>query len=265
MNNDPLVFQLQIARDKPHSYRSDQKQAHCPFCDVVHLTDIYQRQGEMIWLKNKFPTLKDTLQTVLIESPVHHGDISSYSKVYNRRLMKFALRCFNQVKADPRFRSVAWYKNFGPWSGGSLIHPHMQIVGLEHEDCYKYIQPNHFEGVEVYRDADIEVNVAEHTVQGYTELNVNTLQQVHLDLWADWIRAATKYMLGKMYDKRCQSYNLFFYPRDDGGICAKLVSRFYASPYFVGYKLSQVNDAVTLAETAADFRNFFEKELDVNA
>ena len=146
MNNDPLVFQMNIAKDKPQSYRKDKKKRVCPFCDVANLTDIYQKEDDMIWLKNKYPTLRDTNQTVLIESSDHHGDISIYTKEHNRKLMRFSLACFEKMAANKDYQTVVWYKNYGPHSGGSLIHPHMQIVGLEHEDGYKYMHPNNFEG-----------------------------------------------------------------------------------------------------------------------
>ncbi len=256
--NDPIIFQMNIAKDKPQSYRKDKPKKGCPFCDVENLTDIYKRDGDIIWLHNKFPTLVDTVQTVLIESNDHHGDIASYSKEHNREVMKFALDCFEEMRQDSRYQSVVWYKNFGPNSGGSLIHPHMQIVGFEKENAYKYTHKNNFEGIKVFEDGDVEVNIATHPMQGYTELNINTLKRQNLNLWADWIQSGVKYMLNIMYDGRCDSYNLFFYPREDGGICAKLITRFNAPPYFVGYKLSQVNDDETLKMEASRFRKFYD-------
>ena len=115
-----------------------------------------------------------------------------------------------------------------------------------------------FEGIKVFEDGDVEVNIATHPMQGYTELNINTLKRQNLNLWADWIQSGVKYMLNIMYDGRCDSYNLFFYPREDGGICAKLITRFNAPPYFVGYKLSQVNDDETLKMEASRFRKFYD-------
>lgn len=264
MLNDPLVFELSIAKGKPQSYRKkvDPKKRICPFCDVENLTDIYEQKEEMIWLHNKYPTLRDTTQTVLIESSDHNGDISTYTKEYNRKLIKFSLSCFKKMNGSGKYQSVLWYKNFGPLSGGSLIHPHMQIVGLDHENGYKYVHPNNFEGEKVFNNEKVEVNVATHPVQGYTELNINLLDEAeeNLNLWADWIQSAAKYMLNVMYDGRCNSnsYNLCFYPRPDGGICAKYITRFAAPPYFVGYKLSQVNDEETLEKEAKRFREFFD-------
>lgn len=260
MTNDPLVFQMGIAKNKPQSYRKKTtfKQKQCPFCDVAHLTDIYKRNGDLIWLHNKFPTLRDTMQTVLIESHDHNGDIATYSKEHNRKMIKFALSCAEEMQNSGKYESVLWHKNYGPHSGGSLIHPHMQIVGLEHENGYKYIRPNNFEGESLFKNQDVEVNIAQHPVQGYTELNINSLTKKDLALWADWIQSGVKYMLNIMYNGRCDSYNLFFYPREDGGVCAKLITRFDAPPYFVGYKLSQVNDEVTLDNEAKRFRQFFD-------
>lgn len=261
MENEPLVFQMKVAKNKPQSYRKRTK-AHnyCPFCDVAHLTDIYRQEGELIWLHNKYPTLRDTQQTVLIESHDHHGDLSTYSRQHNRHLMRFALACFRHMQQSRQYRSVLWYKNFGPHAGGSLAHPHMQIVGLKKENGYKYIHPNNFEGKTLFQNKEVKVNIAQHPVQGYTEINVNNLTQGAPALWADWLQISAKYMLQIMYNGRCDSYNLFFYPRLDGGICGKFITRFEAPPYFVGYKLSQVNDELTLDKEAHRLHRFFTQE-----
>lgn len=57
---------------------------------------------------------------------------------------------------------------------------------------------------------------------------------------------------------KCDSYNLFFYP-NKGGICCKIIPRFYAPPYFVGYKLSECNDNNTLRKEAKRLLNFVQK------
>ncbi|WEV51275.1 DUF4931 domain-containing protein [Lactobacillus sp. ESL0731] len=264
MENEPLVFELGVAKGKPHSYRKTPRKPVCPFCAVDQLTDIYEKQGEMIWLHNKFPTLRDTVQTVLIESSDHNGDIANYAPDDNRRLMRFALACFKQMNDSGEYQSVLWYKNYGPRSGGSLEHPHMQLVGLKHLDGYKYIHPDNFAGISVFNNQEVEVNIATHPVQGYDELNINLLSSSGLDLWADWIQSGVKYMLNVMFNGRCTSYNLFFYPREDGGICAKLISRFEAPAYFVGYKLSQVDDEQTLQQEAKQFRRFFDNGSNTN-
>lgn len=262
MKNDPLVFKLATAKNKPSSFRKD-KDSTCPFCDIASLKDIYLQEGDLIWLHNRFPTLKDTLQTVLIESADHDGDISNYSIDHNRKLIKFALKCFDKVVKSNKYQSVLWYKNYGPLSGGSLVHPHMQIVGLERENGYKYIQENNFTGVPVYEDELVEVNFALHPIQGYQEINVNIKnlkEENALNEWADSIQKSIQYTLREMYQGRCTSYNLFFYPYQKNvkhQICAKIIPRFNAPPYFVGYKLSQRNDKMTLETEAKRLFNLF--------
>ena len=53
MLNDPLVFELSIAKGKPQSYRKkvDPKKRICPFCDVENLTDIYEQKEELLLIQ----------------------------------------------------------------------------------------------------------------------------------------------------------------------------------------------------------------------
>lgn len=255
-DTEPLVFDFKLAQGKPNSYKTTVINDSCPFCQVDNLKDIYVQKGEMIWLHNKFPTLQDTTQTIIIESGDHCGDITTYSYKYNRKLLNFALECFRDMNKQ-QFNSVLWYKNFGPAAGGSLVHPHMQIVGLKHKNGYKYISASNFSGISLFASSHVEVNIATQPVQGYIEININLLSLAAIDLWADWIQIAAKYLLTELANGRCKSYNLFFYPRNDNGICAKLIPRFVTSPYFVGYKLSQVDDNEKLTEEAAKLKNFF--------
>ncbi len=260
MENDPLVFDVNIAKEKPNSYRKVKNQADCPFCEVDQLSNIYRQKGDMIWLRNKYPTLRDTLQTVLIESSDHQGDLTTYSQQQNRELLRFSLECFNLLRSEGKYRSILWYKNFGPQSGGSLVHPHMQIVGLKKQDGYHYVSERNFQGITLFDDRNVEVNIAQYPIQGYVEFNVNLHNNQGLDVWADWIQTCAKYLLNVLSNGRCDSYNLFFYPRQKEAICAKLIARFSASPYFVGYKLSQVDNDEKLVIEAEQLKQFYQKQ-----
>ena len=138
----PLVFNTQIAKGKPSN--SD----CCPFCDIENLTGIIEKQNQFIWLENKYQTLQDTYLTLIIESNEHLGDIASYSYEYNRSLIRYAVDKWLKLSASKQYRSVAMFKNFGPLSGGSLSHPHLQIVGFKKADIYSEVYPENFIGIQ---------------------------------------------------------------------------------------------------------------------
>ena len=71
-----LVFDVQQASGKPDDNR--RPGTACPFCDTEGLANIIQRDGDCIWLENKFKTLRATRQTVLIESANHDADLVTY-------------------------------------------------------------------------------------------------------------------------------------------------------------------------------------------
>lgn len=144
----PLVFDVQQASGKPDDNR--RPGTACPFCDTEELANIIRRDGDCIWLENKFKTLRATRQTVLIESADHDADLVTYAPDELHHVMRFALGCWQQMIDSQQYRSVLMYKNKGPLSGGSLVHPHMQIVGLEQEDGYASLTSANFEGINVW-------------------------------------------------------------------------------------------------------------------
>ena len=196
----------------------------CPFCNTEGLTNIIQRDGDCIWLENKFKTLRATRQTVLIESADHDADLVTYKPDELHHVMRFALDCWQQMIDSQQYRSVLMYKNKGPLSGGSLVHPHMQIVGLEQEDGYAALTSANFEGIDVWQRGRVAVNISTEPIMGFFEVNVSAPQgiaasdgardQAETDLFADAIQVALRYILNEHHGGRAESYNLFFYHMD---------------------------------------------------
>ncbi len=170
MQAHPLIFDTAIAKDKPENIRHPHNA--CPFCDPQQLTDILAQDADRIWLMNKFPTLQATWQTIIIESAAHDGDISLYSPAQNQAVFAFALKHWQAMMASDRFESVLLYKNFGPHSGGSLRHPHMQIVGLTDIDGYINVRPANLTGYPVITDGQIQITVSDQPIMGFVEINV---------------------------------------------------------------------------------------------
>lgn len=251
MVNQPLTFDYRAAKGKPENIRHPH--GYCPFCDVAHLTHILAKEDDRIWLVNKFRTLENTFQTVVIESSDHNGGPSLYSLDQNRRVFKFAFSCWHKLITTHHYQSVIMYKNFGPLSGGSLRHPHFQIVGLDDYDVYQNVGVKNFVGLPVSTTNDRTITLSTNPIIGFVEINIAIDKLSQIDALADAVHIIVGYLLNDYMDGRLSSYNLFFY-RLNGRFYCKIVPRFATSPYFVGYKISQVQNHQRLVEIADEIQ-----------
>lgn len=233
-----LVFRTAIGRQKPNSIVN--KKTPCPFCDRDQLEDIIEEQGSIIWLKNKYPVLQDSFQTVIIESDQCDGEISKYSKEHLYRLIQFGVQRWIRFEESGRFRSAIFFKNHGPLSGGSIAHPHMQIVGLTHINAYRDIREDHFDGLLIHSSKYTSFNLSTKPRAGFIEFNILLDDLDDINQMADYIQIAAHYILNRL-PYSCQSYNLFFY-RIGTKIAVKLIPRFITSPLYIGYSIAQVPD-----------------------
>lgn len=252
MSATHLVFNNQISRHKPNSHVN--AAISCPFCDREQLEEILAEDGSILLVKNKFPVLEDTCMTVLIETDQCLSELSEYPKEHLYRLIRFGVREWKKMIDGGEYASVIFYKNHGPMSGGSLRHPHMQIVGLEHVDYREQVTPEQFEGLLIAEQPGVEFNISTKPRMGFFELNVILSDEAQLDRMSDYIQIAAHYFLNRFWFK-CESYNLFFYQLENGRIAAKLLPRFVTTPLFVGYSIPQV--ASRIGEVAEQIREFY--------
>ncbi|MFC4768009.1 DUF4931 domain-containing protein [Effusibacillus consociatus] len=215
-----------------------------------HEEEILAQEGPILLVKNKYPTLEDTFQTVVIETDDCDSELSTYSREHLHKLIRFGVEKWLEMEASGEFTSVIFYKNHGPLSGGSIHHPHMQIVGLKHIDYRQHVRAEHFEGLVIDRRNGVEFNISTAPRMGFFEFNARLPEMGQLNQMADYIQIAARYVLNH-FNKNCNSYNLFFY-QIEGRIFAKIVPRFAASPLFVGYSIPQVSDR--LEEVARDIQ-----------
>lgn len=120
--NTPIIFNLSIGGKKPHS--STQK--ICPFCHPETLMNILDKKDDIIWLMNKFPVFEGTYPTVIVETSDHNAELTTYSKEKLHEVISFGLERWEKMERDKRFKSVLYFRNYGPGSGGSQRHPHSQ-------------------------------------------------------------------------------------------------------------------------------------------
>lgn len=246
-----LRFNMHLGKQKP--FTTDMLGGECPFCDRESLVDILEERYPLLWLKNKYPVLHDTYQTVIIETDECLAELSAYEKDHLHALFRFGVEKWQELSQSGEFRSVAFFKNHGPQSGGSLRHPHMQIVGLKELDYQMHVADWQFEGIAIDRKPGITFNISTHPRVGFTEFNVLLDDPAALDQLADYVQIATHYVLDRL-NRHYQSYNLFFYQRSER-IVAKIVPRFVVSPLFVGFSIPQVSSRIE--EIAEEVRTHY--------
>jgi ATP adenylyltransferase/5',5'''-P-1,P-4-tetraphosphate phosphorylase II len=251
MRTTHLYFNSLIGSQKPENITN--QDTACPFCDPSALVDILDRDGDIILLKNKYPVLEDAMQTVLIETANCNSELSVYPKQHLYRVLRFGIRHWLEMEKDPAFASVIFYKNHGPFSGGTIRHPHMQIVGLDKIDYRQQIKPEYFVGECIDIKHGVALNLSTLPRIGFFEFNIvgKTLDQ--LEQTADYIQTIAHYILNHFH-RRCKSYNLFFYRVNDS-VAIKLTPRFVTSPLFVGYAIPQLPNR--LLDVVAEVRSIY--------
>ena len=252
METTHLHFNTSIGVKKPESIRN--KEQACPFCEREQLTDFITVDGPIILLKNKYPVLENAYQTVLIETDDCHADLSTYSKDHLHRLIRFGLQQWLEMEGTGSYRSVIFFKNHGPLSGGTIAHPHMQIVGLYDIDYKEKVSHEMFQGIVIARSEGVRFTLSTKPRVGFYEFNVEMPDSGYQEKFSEYMQIAVHYILNH-FPFRATSYNVFFHHIDDK-IYAKIVSRFVTTPLYIGYGIPQVpNNLEWMADEVR--RNYF--------
>ncbi len=232
-----LEYNLDLGKTKPDTVHRHEK--YCPFCDVKNLKNVLETRGHMIWLENAFPVLKDCWQTLIIETDDCDGEFSEYDPAYAVEMIRFGLEKWHQVQAMDRFRSVVFYRNHGYMSGGTIHHPHSQIVGLEKYDYHDDVKLYHLQGHPVLQSPGIEVNLSARPIIGFYEVNLILSDDAQLPLFVRYMQIVSHFMIHDFVWHN-ESYNIFFYTfPDDSKLYVKIVPRFLTNPLYVGYMIPQ--------------------------
>lgn len=236
MKNSHLHFNTSIGVKKPENIRN--KDQACPFCDRDQLTDLLAVEGPMILLKNKFPVLENAYQTVLIETDECHAELSTYSNEHLHSLIRFGLKHWLEMEETGQYRSVIFFKNHGPLSGGTLAHPHMQIIGLHDIDYKEKITTDMFEGITISEENEVRFTLSTKPKVGFYEFNIVMVDSGYQENFSNYLQMAVHYILNH-FPFKANSYNIFFHHIDEK-IYAKVVPRFVTTPLYIGYGLPQV-------------------------
>lgn len=236
MNNIHLLFNTAIGVQKPESIRN--KNTSCPFCAREKLTDILDEDSSIMLLKNKYPVLEDTYQTVLIETDECESELSQYSQEHLIKLFSFGLKHWKAFIESGDYKSVLFFKNHGPLSGGSIAHPHMQIIGLNNIDYMDNVTGSFFEGLLIHEENNVCFSLSTKPKIGFYEFNVKMNASEEVAPFATYVQIAAHYILNN-FPFRANSYNIFFYHYENNTY-AKIIPRFITTPLYIGYTISQI-------------------------
>ena len=227
-----IKFNTDVGKTKPENMSNANN--YCPFCDVENLTNIIDTDDDIIFLENKYNVIEGADQFVLIEG-AGHSDMPSYSREKMRRVIKMGIKHWQNLLNSEKYEEVLFFKNFGPMSGSTIRHAHMQIVGFPKLNSELLFEVKELQGIKIAEENGVELNISNFPRVGFGELNVIVEQGGSFETLADFLQIGVHYLMN-FFRKNLSSYNIFFYHRA-GKIFAKMMPRFATSPYFVGYNV----------------------------
>lgn len=251
MNINLLEFNTDIGRTKPENFV--RAETACPFCDVEHLTDIIDVEDDTIFLRNKYNVITGADQFVLIEGRDCNIDMPAYPKEKMRRVIKMGVKHWQNLLASGKYEEVLFFKNYGRMSGGTIRHPHMQLVGFPQLKSELLFDEAELRGIVIAERDGVEFNISTCPRVGFGELNVVVERGGSFDTLADFLQVGVHYIMN-FFSKNSMSYNIFFYHRAEK-IFAKVMPRHATSPYFVGYNIHFLPNNVT--RIADEIREYY--------
>ena len=226
-------FNTDIGRKKPENIIH--KDASCPFCRPEQLTGIIAADGDIILLRNKYNVLEGADQYVLIEGKECDTDMPHYTSEHMRRLIAFGMTHWSRMRRSGKYDTVLFFKNYGHYSGGTMRHPHMQLVGFPQFQQELTFQHYIFEGLTIAQQDGVTLNISTQPSIGFWELNIVPQDASKTDTIADYIQIAVDFLMNQFL-RRLNSYNIFFY-NDGEDVFIKIIPRFATSPMFIGYNI----------------------------
>ena len=164
-----------------------------------------------------------------------------------RRLIAFGMEHWSQMRASGKYDTVLFFKNYGPYSGGTIRHPHMQLVGFPAFRQELAFRRSEFEGLTVDERDGVVLNLSTQPRVGFWELNIVPDDARATATIADYIQIGVDF-IKNAFRRPLTSYNIFFY-NDGADIFIKIMPRFATSPVFIGYNIR------LLPSNLADMRN----------
>lgn len=248
-----IPFKASTGKNKPNTLINNEYK--CPFCDRNELRSegrVIKETEDFVLVGNKYPVMANTFPTVLVEHTSCDEHIGTYSIEYLTKLLDFALDYYYELKETNKYKSIVLFKNHGIFSGGSIKHPHMQIIGFEEDDYTENLSPRDFEGETILSNNIIDWNISSKPRSEFYEINLTLKDTKCIDTLSTHLQKSVNFVLEELNPKfKC--FNLAFYIEEDT-IKIKLISRVPTSVLLLGYGIHQTPD--NLIDVAQILRTF---------
>jgi hypothetical protein len=238
-----LTLSVNTSRKKPRTILPSDDP--CPFCSFTSLRKegrVLDERTDLLWIRNKFGTLKEADQTVLVETEDCGEDFSTYSPEKAVDVLGFAIGSWHSFLRKPEYQSALLFKNAGPLSGASIHHAHMQIVGLKSFDPNTDHPRSSFGGIPIFSDSTVSLRLADKPNTEFYEFNLQLKSLDSLDSFARCVQSVTDHILGVL-NPRHKSFNYAFYLVDND-VHMRIFVRFPTSIFHLGYGISQTPDDI---------------------
>ncbi len=239
---EKIYFDRNINSKKPSTIRN--RESACPFCDRSQLAGIIEECEDLILINNKFSTLQNADMFVLVESNICESDMHIYDLDKITNLLQYGINKWIELEATGKYKSVAYFKNKGALSSGTIRHPHMQLIGFRDQDCMKSITLENVTGREVLIEGLIPFNLSNNPVVSFLEINLKVTDDIRK--FARTVSFLANYM-EEIYWGLEASYNFFFY-NIEGERYLKIMPRYATSAITLGYDICQVYTEEQLIE-----------------
>lgn len=151
------------------------------------------------------------------------------------------------MEESGKYESVIFFKNYGPLSGGTIAHPHMQIIGLNDLNYKENILPEVFNGLIIKQSDEVLFTLSTKPRVGFYEFNIKMPDDGYREAFGHYLQTAVHYILNH-FPFKASSYNIFFHHLGRH-IYAKIIPRFVTTPIYIGYGIPQVpNNLEWMAE-----------------
>jgi hypothetical protein len=247
-----IIYKTNVGKNKPNTLIN--KDFKCPFCDRESLKKegrILRETNDFLIVENKYPVIENSYPAVVVEHNSCDEHIGTYSIDYLTRLLNFCLDYYEDLKKTDSYESIAFFKNHGIFSGGSIQHPHMQIIGFN--DSYKEnIKDSDYEGVTILSNELIEWNFSDKPKSEFFEINLILKNKRQIESFAFCLQKSVNFIL-EVLNRKYQCYNLAFLIEEDC-IKVKVISRGPTSILLLGFGIHQTPN--NLEELASQLREF---------